>query len=294
MKIFQVTQLVGEDAINAWHYDAPTALMDLARGSTSSAMTLQTTTHPIRVNTEKTALLIIDMQNFFLRPALRIPAARLHGIQVIWLNWGHTEQDLNTMTQAIIRTFGSFSMPAPESNASLPSKPGMVRVKNPVLYKDLGADLGAVRVGHAGNIQCGKIFMRESWNNEIYGPLEADYRRHCRICNSESDSDVSDRKRDMLIYKDRMSRLSGKDSDMENLLCSQGVITLLLAGVNTDQCVGGTLMDAYNEGFDCVLLRDGTATGSPFGAKEEWEWNAAGFLGSVSSFEALKLSSAIL
>ncbi|KAJ5712586.1 hypothetical protein N7493_009054 [Penicillium malachiteum] len=313
MASLKATQQIGNGTANAWHYDAPTALMDLTRGSTTSTITLQTTTHPIRVNTEKTALLIIDMQNFFLHPALRrksgsheptlgeiaaetlletgIPAARLHGIQVIWLNWGLTEQDLNTMPPAIMRTFGSFPMPSAESNVSLPSKPGMVRVKDLALYKGLGVNLGAVRIGNMENVQGGGILMRESWNTELYGPLEEEYRKHCHtISYSESD----DRKKDMLIYKNRMSGLSGKDSDLENFLCSQGITTLLFAGVNTDQCVGSTLIDAYHKGFDCVLLRDGTATGSPFGAKEAWEWNVANCFGFISSCEALKLSSAIL
>ncbi|KAJ6024150.1 hypothetical protein N7540_004947 [Penicillium herquei] len=307
------TQQIGEDDTNAWQYDNETALMDLTRGSTTSInITLQTTTHPIRLNTEKTALLIIDMQNFFLYLALRreagsleptlsemaastlletgIPAARLHGIQVIWLNWGLTEEDLNTMPPGVMQTFGSFPMPSPESNISLPSKPGMVRVKNPDLYKGLGVDLGAVGIGNVEHVQGGRILMRNSWNTELYGPLEEEYRENSHIPDSESDY----RKKDVLIYKNRMSGLSGEGSDLENFLRSEGITTLLFAGVNTDQCVGSTLMDAYNKGFDCVLLRDGTATGSPFGAKEAWEWNAANCFGFVSTCEALKESSAIL
>ncbi|KAJ5714716.1 uncharacterized protein N7483_011897 [Penicillium malachiteum] len=311
MKSLTSTQQIGKDDTNAWHYDKKTALMDLTRGSTTSTnITLKTTTYPIRVSTEKTALLIIDMQNFFLHPALRrqagsqeptlgeiaastlletgIPAARLHGIRVIWLNWGLTEQDLNTMPPGVLRTFGSFPMPSPESNVSLSSKPGMVRVKNPALYKGLGVELGAVDIGHGKNVQGGKILMRDFWNTGIYGPLEEEFRRHCHISDSESD----DKKKDVLIYKNRMSGLSGRESDLENLLRREGITLLLLAGVNTDQCVGSTLMDAYNKGFDCVLLCDGTATGSPFGAREAWEWNVTNCFGFVSTCEALKESSA--
>ncbi|KAJ5638531.1 Isochorismatase hydrolase [Penicillium herquei] len=140
MAILRATQQIWEDTTNAGHYDAQAGLMDLTRGSTSS-----------------------------------IPAARLRGIQVIWLNWGLTEQDLNTMPLGITRTSSSFPMPAPESNTFRPSKPGMIRVKNLALYKGLGADLGAVRVEHAGNVQDGKILVCDSWNAEIYGPLEKEY-----------------------------------------------------------------------------------------------------------------------
>ena len=47
-------------------------------------------------------------------------------------------------------------------------------------------------------------------------------------------------------------------------------------------------MDAYSKGYDCVLLRDATATGSPFGAQKVWEWNVANSLGFVTTCEALK------
>jgi nicotinamidase-related amidase len=39
--------------------------------------------------------------------------------------------------------------------------------------------------------------------------------------------------------------------------------TLLFGGVNADQCVLATLQDASCLGYDCILLRDCTATTSP-------------------------------
>jgi nicotinamidase-related amidase len=36
--------------------------------------------------------------------------------------------------------------------------------------------------------------------------------------------------------------------------------TILFAGVNTDQCVLGTLVDGYNAGWNCVLVDDCCAT----------------------------------
>lgn len=36
--------------------------------------------------------------------------------------------------------------------------------------------------------------------------------------------------------------------------------TVFFAGVNTDQCVLGTLTDAYNAGWGCVLVDDCCAT----------------------------------
>jgi len=54
----------------------------------------------------------------------------------------------------------------------------------------------------------------------------------------------------------------------------KGVSTLLFAGVNTDQCVLGTLVDAYNCGWGCVLVDDCCGTTTK-GGKEVSLWNVA-------------------
>lgn len=75
------------------------------------------------IDSTKTALMIIDMQNFSLHPALGrevvpsveqaeatlvkvgLPAARRAKIQVVWLNWGLTEDDLENLSPAMLRVF---------------------------------------------------------------------------------------------------------------------------------------------------------------------------------------------
>jgi len=42
-----------------------------------------------------------------------------------------------------------------------------------------------------------------------------------------------------------------------------GITTILFAGVNADQCVLTTLCDANFLGYDCILVKDCTATTSP-------------------------------
>lgn len=76
------------------------------------------------ISPSKSALVIIDMQNFFLSPYLgrpadgagnkaakrlldtAIPAARKAGIQVIWLNWGLTDVEIEHMPPSTSRAFG--------------------------------------------------------------------------------------------------------------------------------------------------------------------------------------------
>jgi len=105
----------------------------------------------------------------------------------------------------------------------------------------LGADLGAGK---------GRCLVAGEWNSEIYGPLlaaaapeEADW--HCA--------------------KNRMSGMWSEEQPLRRRLVERGVRTLFFAGVNTDQCVLSTLTDAYNAGWDCVLVEDCCATRTPWG-----------------------------
>jgi nicotinamidase-related amidase len=63
--------------------------------------------------------------------------------------------------------------------------------------------------------------------------------------------------------------------------------TLLFAGVNTDQCVLATMLDAAQQGYDTILLKDACGTVSlPF-ARDMVEFNASkafGFVASCASF----------
>jgi nicotinamidase-related amidase len=59
-------------------------------------------------------------------------------------------------------------------------------------------------------------------------------------------------------------RISGFwDTPLDAILRNLDVRTLMFAGVNTDHCVLGTLMDANFHGYDTILLEDCTATTSP-------------------------------
>lgn len=103
-------------------------------------------------------------------------------------------------------------------------------------YTGLGSDLGSDK---------GRCLFAGSWNADIYPPLKA-------LVQS---SDIS-------CAKNRMSGLWTPDQPLWKVLEKEGKKTLLFTGVNTDQCVLGTLVDAYNAGWNCVLVDDccGTTT----------------------------------
>jgi nicotinamidase-related amidase len=67
--------------------------------------------------------------------------------------------------------------------------------------------------------------------------------------------------RDIWVDKYRISGFF--DTPLDAILRNLKATTLLFAGVNLDQCVYATLVDAACLGYDCVLVEDCAATGSP-------------------------------
>ena len=115
--------------------------------------------------------------------------------------------------------------------------------------------------------------MRDQWNSGLYGPLVGVY---------EEGKGLGVGREDVWIHKNRMSALWSDRSALGEFLEGEGIRSLLFSGVNTDQCVGGTLQDAFSKGFDCVLLRDAAGTSSPGFAQEGIEYNAGKSWGFVT------------
>jgi nicotinamidase-related amidase len=67
--------------------------------------------------------------------------------------------------------------------------------------------------------------------------------------------------KDIQIVKHRFSAFW--DTETDSVLRNLGVKTLLIGGVNMDQCVMTTLEDASFLGYDTILIEDATATTSP-------------------------------
>ena len=136
--------------------------------------------------------------------------------------------------------------------------------KNPRIYRGLGNEIGPVVLEDGKEVQGGKLLMRDSWNSALTPELDAAYQEGRTMSPP-----------DVWIHKNRMSGLWGASSDCTEFLEKEGIKTLLFAGVNTDQCVGGSLQDAFTKGYDCILLSDGTGTTSPASSQESIEFNCA-------------------
>ncbi|KAF8517198.1 Isochorismatase hydrolase [Hysterangium stoloniferum] len=211
----------------------------------------------IRVDPKQSVIVIIDMQNFFLHPELRthptglacvdpllkvVPVLRKAGSRIIWLNWGLTPTELQTIPPSLSRSFSR-------------NKSG-----------GFGSDIGGT---------WGDLLMRGTRNAELYGPLQEMY-----LEGKELGTDV-------WMHKNRMGGLWGPGTALQVYLQEEGIKTLFFSGVNTDQCVLGTMVDAYFTGYDVIVVKDTTATGSPEGGLENVLHNSRGSYGFVTDTERI-------
>ncbi|KAJ7721838.1 Isochorismatase hydrolase [Mycena maculata] len=244
---------------------------DLTRGNATNAITLPLPDPrgQVMIQPASSALVIIDMQNFFLvrdNPNCRfitknnlsqhpdlggdplgraiipttinmIHAFRAKGMKVFWTNWGLTDFDLISMPPAFFRGFSSDGTSA----------------------TSFGSDMGTIQ----GNISVGRKLMRGSWNAQPFGDLLDE-----QLAGVAHGSDF-------YFNKNRLSGMWGTSTPMQTFLQDNLITTLFFGGVNIDQCVWGTLLDSYYKGYDVILVDDISATTSPSAATAMVDFNAA-------------------
>jgi nicotinamidase-related amidase len=250
------------------------------------------------IDPQKSALVIVDMQNYSMSKALggddvpavlraqdmllhyAIPAARKANIQIIWLNWGLSNEDLESMIPGAMRVFG-WTARCDAPDYGLFTRPGgrgqapmqCGEVPDP---RGLGSDLGEVQLSDGVTVNAGRALMKGTWNAELHGPLLSAFREGQGASRP-----------DVLVHKNRNSGLWDSSCECSQYLSKAGIRTLLFAGMNTDQCVMGTLTDAQSRGFDTIMLRDACATNSPEYAQRSAEYNCVRAWGFLSSCKAL-------
>lgn len=214
---------------NLWWVDHTQA--DLSRPPLPPRpINLATETKQLRLDLNRCACLVIDMQNDFCHPAgwlasigvdispartpitplqRLLPPLRRAGVPIVWVNWGNRPDLLNV-------------------------SPALRHVYNPT----------GTGVGLADPLppRGAPVLTKGSWGAAVVDELSVDAV-------------------DIWVDKYRMSGFW--DTPLDSILRNLGKTTLLFAGVNMDQCVMATLQDANFLGYDCLLLRDCSATTSP-------------------------------
>ncbi|WP_274649078.1 cysteine hydrolase family protein [Paenibacillus humicola] len=198
---------------------------DVSRGSANAVTIPMEENRTLRFDPERSALIVIDMQNYFCSPKLERPdgalklvpaiasavsACRQLGTKIVWVNWGNRPDTANLPPSLLY---------------------AWKRNGRPGIGEPLPDDLGPVLV-------------KDSWSAALADELAASYEEH-----------------DYWVDKYRISGFPG--TVLDQILRANGINTLFFAGVNTDQCVMSTVQDASFLGYDSILLRDCTATTSP-------------------------------
>jgi nicotinamidase-related amidase len=214
---------------NAWWVN--TQVADISRqAQPPHLVTLTTQTKQLRFDLNKTACLVIDMQNDFCHPngwlasigvdvnparqAIQplqtlLPSLRTAQVPIVWVNWGNRPDLLNISA-------------------------GLRHVYNPS-----GTGVGLGDPLPANNAP---VLTKGSWAAAVVDELGS-------------------QPADIWVDKYRMSGFW--DTPLDSILRNLGKTTLLFAGVNVDQCVMATLQDANFLGYDCILISDCSATTSP-------------------------------
>jgi nicotinamidase-related amidase len=221
------------------------------------AVTIAAAPQRITLDLQRTALVVIDMQNDFcakdgwvdhlgvdyapdrapIEPLRRlVPRLRQAGVHVAWVNWGN-RPDL----------------------ANMP--PNQIH-----LYKPTGQGIG---LGDPLPGSGAHVLEKDSWAAALVDELVP----------SEQDTRVD------------KYRISGFwDTPLDSILRNLQIRTVLFAGVNTDQCVMCSLQDANFLGYGCVLLSDCCATTSPDYCTEATLFNVKKCFGFVTDSNAVLAS----
>jgi nicotinamidase-related amidase len=264
------TKVIG-GAKNFWLYSEADGY-DLTHPESPDSMPIQrrlslnTTTGRVTIDPAKTALVLIDFQNYFISPALGfredsssmmainrllefvIPACRQVNIPLVWMGWGFGDEDLEDIPPAVINGFSVDTSP-----------------EDPTTMWVVGHEMNELEGEDGDWINGGRIMMRNQWNTNF---------------NKELMMVFDDT--DLWVEKKRPSGFWGTNgADLEEDLAGDGIKTLLFAGEHNDYGVGASIQDAFAKGYDCLLLSDGCGdTGSEVckQAMEEYCESAWGFV----------------
>jgi ureidoacrylate peracid hydrolase len=204
--------------------------MSVPRGRQTTIEAMPT---PITIDTARTAVVVVDMQNDFCSKGGMFDRADI---------------DISMVRQAI----------APTQKVVLTARKAGIKIVylkmgfQPDL-SDLGQEDSPNRVRHlhfgvgqpslAPDGREGRFLIRDSWNTDVIEELRP-----------EAD--------DVVLYKNRFSGFYR--TDLDDILDRLGIRTLVFTGCTTSVCVDSTIRDAMFRDYKCVLLAD--CAGEPIGS----------------------------
>ena len=214
---------------NAWAVNANTA--DLTRPPLKpKPLIISTETKTLYLDLAKVAIVVIDMQNDFCHPDGWLAHI---GVDVM------PARTPIAPLQKFLPVLRGVEVPIVWVNWG--NRPDLLNISAATrhVYNPSGLGIG---LGDPLPKNQAPVLMVGSWAAAVVDELEQ-------------------KPEDIRVDKYRMSGFW--DTPLDSILRNLGKTTLLFAGVNADQCVMATLQDANFLGYDCILVKDCTATTSP-------------------------------
>lgn len=187
------------------------------------SVTIEARPEAITIDTSQTAALVVDMQNDF---GAKGGMLDLAGI------------DIST-NQAVIEPTGRVLAAARQAGITVV----YLKMGYQADLSDLGASEAPNRIRHpsvgtvvaAPDRRASRVLIRDTWSTDIIDEL-------------------SPHASDVVLYKTRYSGFYG--TELDGVLRSRGVTSLIVTGWTTSVCVESTIRDAMFRDYRCVLVED--------------------------------------
>ncbi|HEY6378305.1 MAG TPA: cysteine hydrolase [Candidatus Dormibacteraeota bacterium] len=214
---------------------------------------LEARPQPLSLAPERTAVLVVDMQNAFASPGgmLHVSGVDVSPARVAVINAHRVCQAARAVGVPVIYVVMGYSPDLADAGGR----------ESPNPQKELSLLLLRDRPELPG-----PLLVAGSWDFAIV-------------------AEMTPQPGELVIVKTRYSGFVGTDLDVE--LRTRGVRTLLVVGITTNVCVESTIRDAYFHEYWPVLVDDATMAAGPPGIHEATRFNVETFFGWVATTEAV-------
>lgn len=216
-------------------------------------ITLPTRPEPLTVTVERTALIVVDMQNAYCSPGGYMDRVGfdVSGSPPVIAETRRVVDACKAAGMAVIYLQNGFE----------PDQRDVGGPTAPVWHKS-----NALRYMRDNPDQAGKLITKGGWDHAIVDGLQPG-------------------PGDVVVQKSRYSGFAG--TNLDQILSSRRIETVLVCGVASNVCVESTIRDAYHREYFPVMITDATMAAGP-GAQEATEFNVLRFFGWLTNSQDLR------
>jgi nicotinamidase-related amidase len=229
---------VGPSVSNSYAVDA--SVVDMSRTSPAARKaSLRAQPQDIAIDLNRTAVVIVDMQNDFCAPGgwFDTLGVDLSGIRALYPRIRSVTEAARAASVPVI-WLGFGTRPDRANLAPITRYP----------FARVGGGLGlGDSIQGRGRAEPHRILQQGSWGAEFVAELGA-------------------QPTDIHVDKHRISGFW--DTPLDSILRHRDIRTVAFMGVNSDECVFATLIDASFHGYDTIMIEDACATSSPASCHE--------------------------